>query len=89
MADARLSAQSDEALTDGTPSRRLSAISTEALSTNSTVPQRRLSALSIETVTVAETVPQRRLNAMSIEVLVPAKVVFVGWGSPISTPIWT
>lgn len=89
MADARLSAQSDEALTDGTPSRRLSAISAEALIASSTVPVRNLSAITIESLTVAGTVPQRQLSAITIEVLVPVRLSFVGWGVPIKTPTWS
>jgi hypothetical protein len=89
MAEARLAAQSDEAITDGAPDRRLSAISAESLTTNSTTPSRNLSAISVESLTVAETIPLRSLSGVSIEVLVPAKLTFVGWGTPINTPTWS
>ena len=89
MADARLSAQSDEALTDGAPNRRLSAISAESLTTNSTTPVRNRSAISAASLTGAETITQRSLSGLSIEVLVPAKLTFVGWGTPVNSPTWS
>jgi len=89
MADARLGAQSDEALTDGSPSKGLGAVSAEALTTEAATPSRRLGAVSGEALTVAETIPQRQLSGLSIEVLVPAKLTFVGWGVPINRPIWS
>ena len=89
MADARLGAQSDEALTDGSPSKRLAAVSAEALTTEAAAPSRRLGAVSSEALTVAATIPQRQLAGLSIEVLVPSRLTFVGWGTPINHPVWT
>lgn len=88
MADARLGAQADEAVTDGTPSRRLGAVAADALTTHASTPSRRLGAIANDTLTTAATVPQRRLAAASVEVLVPARLSFVGWGSPINAPSW-
>lgn len=89
MADARLGAQSDEVLGDGSPSRQLAAISAESL-TDSTSPSRQLSALSAETITnAANGSPSRQLAALSVEVLVPARLTFKGWGAPIKSPGWS
>ena len=87
MADARLGAQSSEVLSDGLPARRLAAMSIEALSANAAAPDRRLAAMSSEVLTTS-VAPDRRLGSMSVEVLVPAKLKFVGWGVPVSTPTW-
>jgi hypothetical protein len=49
MADARLGAQSDEVLSDGSPSRQLAAISAESLTNASNgAPTRQFAALSVE-----------------------------------------
>lgn len=88
MADARLAAVTAEAVTDGTPSRQLAAVSAEAL-TDATAPSRQLAAVSVETLSDSDGPPERRLSAISVEVLVPARLVFVGWGTPIKTPTWS
>lgn len=90
MADARLGAQSSEALTDGVPERRLAAVSAEALSTNGAAPERRLAAVSMESLTnAANDTPERRLAALSVEVLVPVRLTFVGWGIPVKSNTWS
>lgn len=88
MAIAQLGGQSDEALTDGVPSRQLSAVSADVLTAAATIPTRQLSGLSIDALTISETAPRCQLVAISAEVLVPARLTFAGWGSPILTSTW-
>lgn len=89
MADARLGAQSDEALSDGSPERRLAAISAESITNSGGAPSRQLAAISVESVTnAANGSPSRQLSAISVEVLVPARLAFVGWGTPIRSSSW-
>ena len=87
MADARLAAISSETLSDGSPERRLAAVSVEALGDSASVPERRLAAVSVEALGDGNGPPERRLAALTIEVLTPARIAqpFVGWGTPIAT----
>lgn len=89
MAEARLAAQSDEALTNGAPSRQLAAVSAETLTNAAGTPSRQLAAVSAETLTNSAGPTQRQLAAISVEVLVPSKFAFVGWGSPIKSSSWS
>lgn len=89
MADARLGAQSNEAITDSSPSRQLAGIAVDALTTQETTPSRQLAAISNDILTSSAAVPERQLGSLTVEVLVPARLTFVGWGSPVRSPIWT
>lgn len=90
MATAELGAQSDEALSDGSPSRQLGGISGEALTDSAAAPSRQLGAISGEALTDSASPPKRELAALSVEVLVPRKMTFAGWGTPIvNSPGWS
>lgn len=89
MANSQLGAQSDEALTNASPSKQLAALAVESLTGAATTPSRQLAAISVESLTNSSGPVSRQLAAISVEVLVPARLGFIGWGTPIKSFSWS
>lgn len=88
MATSQLGAQSDEALTNGSPARQLAAIAAEVITNAASSPSRQLAAITTEAVTNSAGPVQCQLAAISVEALVPSRLGHIGWGTPISAPAW-